>query len=254
MGGWQNVDVQLPGRLPGRAAARPLPRVRAPAAAAATAVAPAGMPTCRPPLYRAPMPRTAACSLCGNALAAGRGGRGVGERAVYCDPCRARIAGDAASRRAACAECGTAFRAPSRSVRRCSDTCREKGCGRRGQRTPSRPLPPHDGTAACRICGKTFRAPTRIVKYCPDGCRKKGHMRARRSAERRSRPRGKKIACRSCGKEFVLEGRAGTPREVPGVREPSRGATARRPILPERPHSRRRQAPRPLTRPRGQDG
>ena len=169
------------------------------------------------------MPGTAACRLCGGTIATGRGGR-----AVYCDPCRTRINKEASSRRAACVECGAAFLAPSRSVRYCSDACREKGYGRRGQRAPrQRPLPPHDGTGACRVCGKKFRAPTRIVKYCSDECRRQGYMRGRRSSARPRAP--ERAECRSCGKEFAVEGRAGTPRVYcsPGCRADGRRAKTR---------------------------
>ena len=148
--------------------------------------------------------RPDACRLCGGALETSRTGG-----AVYCDSCRDRISGEAASRRAECAECGASFSAPNRSVRYCSGPCRERGYRRRGQGAP-RPLPPHDGNAKCRICEKAFRAPSRTVKYCSDECRKKGYMRGRSAPARRALER--KAECRACGKEFRVEGRAGTGR------------------------------------------
>ena len=149
----------------------------------------------------------AACRLCGGAIETRRTGG-----AVYCEPCRARVSKESRSTAAECAECGTSFQATNRSVRYCSDECREKGYRRRGQGS-RRPLPPHDGTAACRICGTTFEAPSRTIKYCSDECRKKGYMRGRRGPGRPvGRTRGKKAECRSCGKEFKVDGRAGTPR------------------------------------------
>ena len=124
--------------------------------------------------------------------------------------------------RVKCGECGGAFQTPIRSVRYCSDACRQRGYAARGNRSRLR-LPPHAWTAECRECGRAFRTPNRAIRYCSEPCRGKGYARhgrappppLSRQGPRPSRapaPASVECKCRECGRPFMTDRGPGKPR------------------------------------------
>ena len=109
--------------------------------------------------------------------------------------------------RVPCKECGQTFTTRKRSVRYCSDKCRELGYrrhrgasrARAGQTASSSASSAPSGAAAaatgagqakrkCRACGKEFAPdwkPGRPRAYCSEDCRTEGRRRLYREAMRR---------------------------------------------------------------------
>ena len=133
--------------------------------------------------------------MCGRSFE--RRGKGT---PLHCQRCRSRAAAESVRvLRVRCAECGREFRTRNRTVRYCSDPCRDRGYRRRGSH-PTRPSV-HDGTVECQECGRTFKAPSSAYRYCSDTCRKNGYYRRDYAVPRPPAPL-KRVECSACGKEF----------------------------------------------------
>ena len=99
----------------------------------------------------------------------------------------------ARTHRMRCRECGSAFTTPNRSVKYCSDMCREESRANRHRRRPGRrPQRPDSdrgkGAKKCGACGKSFVptwGPGGLRAYCSDACRTEGGMAKNRECLRR---------------------------------------------------------------------
>ena len=147
------------------------------------------------------------CRLCGRGFVQPKG-----SLLRYCGRCKSRISRDAArTKRVRCKECGGEFTTRNRSIRYCSDACRQKRYPQH-RRHAWRRRPERSEEVECRICGKSFRTATLTVKYCSDACRKKGYMRNAKADGRAGRARaGPAAKCRICGKDLA-PGLPGPPR------------------------------------------
>ena len=146
---------------------------------------------------------TVPCGLCGRAFEPRGGGP-----PKYCPKCMAWADGEVAgTHRLRCRECGGGFQTPRRSVKYCSDACREKGrlrrarAGAQRRRRGSAGARERGGTAdkaagaarsgaaappapACRVCGKGL-ATSRQRAYCSAECRTEGKRARKREYVRR---------------------------------------------------------------------
>lgn len=123
---------------------------------------------------RTALPERATCRLCGRSF-----GHYAGTRTAHCKRCAAKAEREIARViRTKCKECGKAISTTKRTVRYCSDPCRDASYARirNAPRRDSQKPPPSSsrGPVKCRACGKKFtpeRKPGTRRVYCSDECR-----------------------------------------------------------------------------------